>query len=256
MLQAHTFLWNYLWVAPNIFLLVLGFLIWRRGLATQFPAFCAFAILSAIGHLALYVADVVPSVSPANFWRVDWVRLSVESVLKFAVISEIFSRVFGSYISVVRLGRILIRSVGVVLVLASALAAAYAPQGSKFGIISGSHLLEQTTDLIETGLLAFIFLFTAYFRLKLEPRVFGISIGIAFSACVHLGAWAIAANSSLANPKRIVLDLLFMGSFHISVLIWYYYLLLPHKVATKSVVPLPENNLAVWNRELERLIHS
>jgi hypothetical protein len=46
-----------------------------------------------------------------------------------------------------------------------------------------------------------------------------------------------------------------MGTYHICVLIWFYYLLVPHKVAARTPVSLPEDNLAVWNRELERLIH-
>jgi hypothetical protein len=46
-----------------------------------------------------------------------------------------------------------------------------------------------------------------------------------------------------------------MATYHSCVLIWFYYLLVPHKVATKSAVPLPENNLDVWNRELERFVH-
>jgi len=45
-----------------------------------------------------------------------------------------------------------------------------------------------------------------------------------------------------------------MGTYHACVLMWFYYLLVPEKVVTKSAVPLPENNLAVWNRELERLL--
>jgi hypothetical protein len=45
-----------------------------------------------------------------------------------------------------------------------------------------------------------------------------------------------------------------MGTYHVTVLIWLYYVLVPQKVVKKSVVPLPENNLAVWNRELERLL--
>jgi hypothetical protein len=66
MLQAHSFLWNYLWVAPNIFLLVLGLIIWKRGFSRQFPAFFAFAILSAAGGLAVFLADILPSVSRKN----------------------------------------------------------------------------------------------------------------------------------------------------------------------------------------------
>jgi hypothetical protein len=45
-----------------------------------------------------------------------------------------------------------------------------------------------------------------------------------------------------------------MAANHVSVLIWFYYLLAPEKITTTSAVPLPEHNLEVWNRELERLL--
>ena len=70
MLQAHSILWHYLWVAPNLILLALAFLVWKRRLSKELRTFLAFAILSAIGQLAVYVADIVPSVSAENFWRV------------------------------------------------------------------------------------------------------------------------------------------------------------------------------------------
>lgn len=254
MLRAHSFLWHYLWVAPNILFLLLGVLLWRRGVARNIPAFCAFAILTPLGHLALYTADIAPWVSGPTFWRVDWASLTIECVLKCAVVAEVFALVFGSYASLARLGKILIRAVGVVLVFAAALAASYTPQDGRFGIISGAHILEQTIYIIETGMLAFIFLFAAYFRLRLERLVFGVALGLAVTACVHLGTWALLANGGLPEQARRLLDVVNMSTFHASVLIWFYYLLLPHTVATRSAVPLPENNLAVWNRELERLL--
>lgn len=256
MLQAHSFLWHYLWVAPNALLLILGFAIWRRGLFRQFPAFFVFAVLSAIGQLAVYAADVAPSVTPENFWRVDWANLLIEGPLKFALVGEIFARVFGSYTSLARLGKVSIRGVGVVLVLTAAIAAAYAPKNGLFGIVSGAHLLDQTIYLIETGLLVFIFVFSSYFRLSLDRPLFGIALGLSISACVHLATWAIMANGGVSNSARYDLDFVNMATYHICVLIWFYYLLIPRKAATqKSAVPLPENDLDVWNRELERLVH-
>ena len=254
MLQAHSLLWHYLWVAPNLLLLLLGLLIWKRGLAAQFPAFCAFVVLSSMGHLALYAADVLPWVTGENYWRICWVALLVEAVLKFALIAEIFSHVFDAYASLARLGKVLIRAVGVVLTFAAAVAAAYAPQSSSFGIISGAHLLEQTIYFIETGLLVFIFAFSGYFRLRLAHPVFGIALGLAISACVHLATWAILANAGLPNQTRSLFDFLNMATYHVCALIWFYYLLGPQKVTAKLAIPLPENNLAVWNRELERLL--
>jgi len=171
MFRAHSLLWSYLWVAPNLLLLILGFLIWKRGIATRVRAFFAFAVLSAVSELAIYAADVLPSVGPRAFWGISWTGLLIEGVLKFLLIGEIFAQVFGSYRSVARLGRLLIQWVGVALILVATAAAAYAPQNSQFGIISGFHLLEQAVYLIESGVLVFIFLFSFYFHLAWERRL-------------------------------------------------------------------------------------
>ncbi len=255
MLQAHSFLWQYLWLAPNVLLLALAFLIWKNGLRRTFPAFFAFALLNPLCQFALYIADVAPSISAENFWRVDWATLLVEGPLKFAVVAEIFANVFGSYDSLARLGRLLIRGVGIALALAAAVAAAYAPKDSLFGIVSGAHLLEQTIALIATGLLMFIFVFGAYFTLRPARPVLGIALGLAIVSCVHLAVWAVAANAGLPAEKRVILDFVGMAGTHLCVLIWFYYLLVPHKEPVKPAVSLPENNLDVWNRELERLVH-
>jgi hypothetical protein len=254
MLQAHSFLWHYLWVAPNLLLPVLAVLLWRRGTARRFRAFLAFAILSSVGQLAVYAADIVPSVNAWTFWRVDWGDLVLEGVLKFALIGEIFALLFGSYASLAQLGKTLIRGAGIVLAFAAALAAAYAPKNEFVGIISGANLLEQTTYLIECGVLVFIFFFSAYFHLSWPRQVFGITFGLSVSACVHLATWALIDNGGLMHSTRIILTFVNMATYHVCVLIWFYYLLVPRKVAVKSAVPLPENNLDVWNRELERLV--
>lgn len=255
MLQAHSFLWNYLWVAPNVLLLVLGVILWKRGLSRQFPVFLAFAILSAAGGLAVFLADILPSVSPQQFWQVDWVCLLIESFLKFLVIGEIFSRVLNPYPSVSKLGRVLARGVGALLVLLGVLAAALSRGDTTHRLISGFHLLEQTVFMIELGLIVFLFLFAAYFRLSWDRFSFGLLLGFGISACAYLATWGILANAGLSDHSRVPLDFLNMAIYHACVLLWFYYLLVPGKVAMKSAVPLPENSLDVWNRELERLVH-
>jgi len=259
MLQVHSLLWHYLWVAPNLLLLILGFLIWKRGIARKVPGFFAFAVLSAICELAVYAADVFPSVTPQFFWRVVWTSLVIEGALKFVVVGEIFEHIFGSYASVAQLGKVLIRAFGVVLVLAATLAAAYAPQDGRFGIVSGAHMLDQTIYLVESGLLVFTFLFSFYFRLSWTRAVFGITLGFSVSACVHLATWALLANGGLPVSKRTVLVFVNMFTYHVCVMIWFYYLLVPQKARVMPKVPLadplPQEDLAVWNQEMERLIH-
>jgi len=254
MLQAHSILWNYLWVAPNLFLLVVGFLISKRAISRHVPAFLAFTVLGALGGLAVFGADVAPFISAENYWRIEWARLLVESLLKFLVIGEVFSSVFTRYPSISRVSRITVSVFGAALVLMAGLIAGFAHGDNPRLLISGDHLLEQTVFVIESGLILFLFLFAAYFHLAWDRLSFGILLGFGISSCVHLGTWAVIANASPSEHARTLFAFLNMGTFHLCVLIWLYYVLVPQKVVKKSVVPLPENNLAVWNRELERLL--
>jgi hypothetical protein len=264
MLQAHSFLWNYLWIAPNVILLVLAALLWRRGTWRQLPAFLAFAILSAVGDLAVFVADVLPSVSPANFWRIDWASLIVESLPKFIVIGDVFSRVLKPYPSISRLGRIVVSGLGAVVVLVATLVAAFSHGDSTIRLISGVHLLDQTVFMIELALIVIIFLFGAYFRLSWDRQSFGLLLGFGISACGQLAAWAIVANANPSQYGRTLLDFLEMATHHISVVIWFYYLLVAKNSGQQRTPKSPsagsesselhKEHLEVWNRELERLL--
>jgi len=267
MLQAHSLLWNYLWVAPNLFLFLLGLLIWRRGLNRQIPAFLAFALLSSPGQLSLYMADILPSVSAGTFWRIDWVSLTLEALLKFFVIGEIFSRVFSPYPSVSKIGKYIVSGVGALLVLIAGLVAGLSPGDSTFRLISGAHLLELTMFMVQCGLIVFLFIFASYFRMPWDRFSFGILLGFGVASCVHLATWATMTNLDLSIHQRTLLDFVNMATFHATVLIWYYYLFgrkIPPKdgaggrgsqpPSSGSVTDL-EESLHEWNRELERLIH-
>jgi len=255
MLQAHSFLWNYLWVAPNLLVFALGILLWKRGFSRILPLFLAFAILTPIGDLATFLADVIPSVTPETFWRLFWVELLLESMLKFLVIGEVFSRVFSPYPSIGRLGKVLVSGFGAVLVFVAAAMAGFAKGDSVIHIIATAHLLEQTVFIIESGLIIFLFVFAAYFHLSWDRLSFGILFGLGISSCEHLATWAIIANTSPSEHVRTLFAFLNMAAYHAAVLIWFYYLLVPGKAPKKSTIRLPETNLAVWNREVERLLH-
>jgi len=255
MLQAHSFLWNYLWVAPNLFLLLLSVFLWKRGFVRVFPGFLAFAILSSLGEIAAFLADIIPSVSPDNFWRVIWAGLLVESLLKFVVIGEIFSRVFRPYPSIARTGGTLVSGFGVLLVLLAAVIAGLAKGDSVVHIVATAHLLEQTVFIIESGLIVFLFLFAAYFHLSWDRLSFGILLGLGISSCEHLATWAIIANISPSEHVRTLIAFLNMAAYHVAVLVWIYYLAFPGKPPKDPTIRLPETDLAVWNREVERLLH-
>jgi len=274
MLQAHSFFWNYLWISPNAYLLLLGILLIFKGIGRQRPAFATFAVLSSLGGLCLYAADVLPSVSPVNFWRVDWITLSLESILKFAAIGEAFSRLFNRYSSISKLGKYLVSAVGAILVFVATMLAAFSSGDSTVRLISGVHLLDLTVFAIECGLILFIYALAAYFRIPWDRHSFGTLLGFGVSSCVYLATSAIVTNANPSAYQRTLFDFSSMATYHVTVLIWFYFFLVPGKNRDKkppkddsdrrnsnppaspgSGSKEDEASLQEWNRELERLIH-
>ena len=253
MLQPHSLLWHYLWVAPNLLLAVLAVLMWRRGLHRKYPCFFVYALFEGVQWAVLYPVDLIPSIPPEYYWRLYGPSVLIETVITWVLISEVFATVLGSYTAIARMGKMLIRWMGALLVVAATIAATYAPTDSPYWLIPASHILHEAVYMVECGLVVFLFLFGAYFRLSWSRSAFGIALGIGVSACVNLATWAITANRGF-GVERHLLDFVNMATYHVSVLIWFYYLLAPERIAAKSADPLPEHNLEVWNRELERLL--
>jgi len=254
MFQPHSFLWHYLWVAPNLLLAGLAFLLWRQGLHRSLRSFFAYACFQFAQWCVLYPIDLAPSVPASYYWRALWVSLLVESAIVFLVISEAFADVFGPYEALAYLSKLLIRWVGAALLVGATAVAACAPVENRFLVIHATHILQEARYVIVSGLILLLFASAAYFKLTWKRRTFGIALGIGVSACVHLATWAAMANAGLPESMRRLLDLGNLAANHVAVLIWYYYLLVPQRAVLKSAVPLPDSNLAVWNRELERLL--
>jgi len=254
MLQAHSFLWHYLWLAPHILQVALAVLMWRRGLHRLFPVFLAYTLFEAVEEFTLYGLDVLPTVQAETFWRAFWVGLVVEGLLKFALTGELFRHLLRPWPAVAKTGNLLITCAGIVLVLVAGLTAGLTVPANPNWLISGAHVLQQSMYVIESGLILSIVSFAAYFKLTWDRRIFGIALGLGILSCEHLGTWAVAASGMLGHNSYL-LDFVNMATYHICVVIWIYYLLVSQKVAAKSAVLLPENNLALWNQELERLLH-
>jgi len=252
LLRPHSLLWHYLWLAPHILQALLAILMWRRRLYREFPCFFAYAVFQVFLELTLYGLDVTPAVSSQTFWRVYLAGGVGSGLLRFAVIGEIFGHVFKPYPSLNQLGKMLFRWVGAILLILATLAAAYTPIDDA-GLMSYAHRMDQAVYLIQCGLILFLFMFAAYFRLTWRHCVFGIALGFGVTACIYLATWAISANGVLGD-RNYLLDFINMATYHGCVLIWMFYLLFPHKVRTQGSAPVPPHDVELWNRELERLL--
>jgi len=235
-----------------VLLALLALLMSRRGLHRDFPAFFGYAVFEAMGGGILYATDNIPSVSPTTYWWTYLSFLVIEAFIKFIVIGEVFTHLLREYPSLGRLAKILISGVGIALIFTATIIAAYAAPAA-FWLISATRILGRSVSVVQCGLILFLFVFVTHFHLKWERAVYGITLGFGIVAGFYLAYWALMAEWAFGQ-KTYLLDFLNMGTYLVCVLIWFYYLLVPQKSVTTSAVFLPENNLDIWNRELERLL--
>ncbi len=281
MFQPHSLLWHYLWAAPSILLLLLAVIIYHRSLHREFPIFLTFAIVQGVTMLALYVLDVTLPLSWGKFWwQANFVHLLIEVVLKFALIGEILSHALKPFPALSKLGKLMVRVVGPGLVLAATWVVALSRPSEFPPIVANSHRLDLADYVMQCGMLLCIFLFAAYFHLTWGRLAFGIALGLGLAGSVQLGTWAIWSNLVITRHERNLLDFVNMGVYHLSVLIWLYYVLTTPK-ATRMNKPGAgddhdsggdgsggpdlsgpdsidederQHDLAAWNSELERLL--
>jgi hypothetical protein len=252
MLQAHSLLWHYLWLAPNVLNICLAFFIWRRGLFPQCPVFFSYLLFVAVEEFTLYALDVSPAVAPITWWEVFWVGMILEGLLRFAVVAELLRHLLNSWPVLAKVGRNVVTGTGALLVLVGAVAAGFAAPDNTHWLVGGAHILLQTLYIAQAGLILSIFLLVAYFRIPWDRITFGIALGFGIVWCEHLAIWALITGGLVRNRDWV--DMANMATYHFSVLLWFYYLLVPEKAISRTAVQPPDNNLAIWNRELERLL--
>jgi hypothetical protein len=237
MLHPHSFLWHYLWLGPNVLRAVLAVLLWRRGLHKQFPAFFAYLVYGSMQQFTLWSMDVLPEswVGGPAWWRAFFVGVAIEDFTKLAVVSGLFAHLVRQRPSIIKSGTRMIVGVAAALVALALLVVAQTPVDPRTPMLTfRAQLLEVAGYIVLSGLMLFLFVFAARHRLTWGRRHLGIALGLGIAWCELMAAWGIGVNRVLGN-KGFLLDFAGMGTYHICVLIWFYYLLSP---APPSIVPI------------------
>lgn len=246
------FVWNYLWVAPHLLQAGVAMVMIVRRLYRSFPIFFLYTGFEVLQFSLLYATYHLPElVSNQAYSEIYWAGLFGSTALRFAVIYEIFTRVFRSYPALQELGILLFRWATVVLLLVAVATAAYSPGNDTQRMFEGFTLVDRAVSLVQCGLVLFLFLFSGYFGLSWRNYVFGIALGLGIFASVDLAAAAIQAEVGPSTSGTF--DLITMATYHCSVLIWLFYLLAPERAPVR-LKEVPSHNLQEWNHALERLL--
>jgi hypothetical protein len=251
MMVVHPFIWYYLWIAPYVLQLGVAWMLYRRGLHRELPAFIYFLVIGAIGT-AILVASLHDRRVSDNQYLFLWAAsVFAEAGLRIATIAQIYRQVFQSYPGLESLGRSLFRWVALSLMVVGIGMAMYAPPDGPHLLWNRFYMAQRTLLIIQCGLLLFLFVFAWYFGLSFRRHTLGIALGFGLTLSVNLAIAAI--QSHLGTNWANLTNYFFMAVYHVTVLIWWYYLLVPQPGSVASRV-ISRSQLQQWNESLRRLL--
>lgn len=244
---------DYFWVGSALLQGVVLVAMIRRRLQSQFPVFLAYTAFEMTQSLVGFVLFLMtPALPPAVWAKQYFITLAISTVLRFGVVYEVFHHLFRNYASLERFGKPLFRGAFLAFLVGAVILAFFTRgNGGNHGMFV-LHLLEQTANIMLTGLLASLFVFSAYIGLSWRSYAFGIALGMGTYSTVKLAAAALQSYRVASGNDYI--NLLTMGTFHICVLIWITYLVLPERKPYLSLTAIPTQDVEPWNQELRRLI--
>jgi hypothetical protein len=237
-------------LAP-LLLWCLVFVIVLKGIWRSFPVFTAYTVFHAISIPLTFFVQYRPHATYLSFFYTYWLREAIAAVLAFCVISEIYSHIFARYEALEKLGKLLFRWVGSIIILVAVVTAA-STSGSDFTrLVSGILALSQAIAIIKTGLVLFLFMFAVYFHLRWPNYLFGITVGLGFYASLDLFQKALLLRHGLGI--NMAAGIVNSAAYNCSVIIWLTYLLVPMK-ENVSGEEFPASDLDHWNQALVRVL--
>jgi len=249
-------LWYYLWIAPHLLLVVILVVMLVRGLHRLFPMFflytlfeiCQFALLLYTAFHYRYHSNF-----GAEYTRFYSAGLALSTTLRFGVIYEAVVQLLRNYPALEKSGRSGFRMVTAALLLLAVGVAASTPGHVTSGLlISITQVLNQAVSVLQCGLLIFLFSFSRYFALSWRSQAFGIALGLGIFASVELATSALRLH--LGPSGNNFLNYFTMGTYHLCVLIWLFYLIASGGPPSYNSQDFSQHDLEAWNLQLQKMV--
>jgi hypothetical protein len=252
MMHGYRFLLYYLWIAPHILLALVAIVMRVKRLDISFPLFALYAWYEVAEFALLFAIAVTKLIQGMLYMRVFLVTLAVSTALRFGILQEIFNNVFREHGRADAIARVLLRWTTGILLVAAISCAILAPGPTSGSLIATTAWLGRGIAIVQCGLVLFLLVFSRLIGLSLQSYVFGIALGFGVLSSVELANWAMRGGD-LTESTRKALDLLTTGGYHIAVLLWLAYLIVPAKRVLQHADG-PPASVEQWNSELERFL--
>lgn len=252
-MSHYGLLFNYLWIAPHVFQAVLCVILLRRRLVADYPAFFSYTVWECIQVVVLLALYRYRGITDDQYMEIYLAGGCVSSLLRFAVVYEVFKHVYRDYASLSKLGQILYRSSAVILILTSVILVAWTTNDTHNHVAIWVNIIDRMVSVIQCGLLVVLFASSRVLGLSWRNLSFGIALGLGLFASVQL---AVAAARAAYGPGAMVIffNYLTMATYHVCVLIWMSYAWAPERYAQFAPATLRDNALQSWNLALKRVL--
>jgi hypothetical protein len=256
MISQH-FIWLYLWVAPHALLAVVAAVMVRLRRHRDFPVFFSYLLfevlqfcvlfslsrLHAMGHLELRASTYV---------EIDLLGRAGSIAFRFAMIQEMLEASVPYGVPLRKAVARLLRCAAAVLALLALVFEGSVYSWSVREMVVPAYAITQTLNILQSGLLVFVFLWHRFLGLRMQHFVVGIALGMGLVS--GLEPLLHALKDWRAVDSRTV-DLLQMGVYHVAVLIWLYFARVREAItADSALVSFPDAR--DWAVELGRSIWS
>jgi hypothetical protein len=243
-------IWYYLLFVPHLLMVGVVVAIYRRKLYRRHPIFFAYCLYEVVEFPVAVFGIFSKAVSFDQYWFLYDGLLCGSVLLRFGVIYELFSNLSTEYPSLRRFSKVLFRGLLVVLLFIALGLVAFSWPGNPH-ILNRfiTFVLDRAVNLLQLGLLLGLFGIAKFFGLSWRRHIFGITLGLAMYLSVQLIATAVQAEWGFLK----IFDYLTMATYHVSVLVWLLYVLIPEP--KPALTSLPEHaDVSEWNTELAKLL--
>jgi hypothetical protein len=248
---SHSFLKLYLWVAPHLLLAVVAAVMLRSRRHREFPVFFSYLLFEILQFCILFaMSRRLILVSVPTYLEIDLLGRAGSIAFRFGMIQEMLEAPVAHCLPLRKTIARMLKCTAAVLALLAAVFIGSVYSWSLQEMIVPAYAINQTLNILQCGLLVLVFLWHRFLGLKMQNFVVGIALGMGLVA--GLEPLLHALKDFRAVDSQVV-DLLQMGAYHVSVLIWLYFASIRQEqfASDSAVDSFPDARR--WAGELERI---
>jgi len=231
-----------LWISQPLLQTALAVVLYRRKLHKEFPAFFAYVVVQVIAF-SVQFPIYLHNNGPAYFYAF-WAGVTLNVLLAFKIIHEIFVDVLRPYPALKDFGTALYRWAGIVMVLGSTVMI-FASSRNVDPLARSILVVQRCVDLVQCGLVLFLLAFCKTLKISWGRLSFGTALGFGIISAADLFTSAVYTGTFV---HEMLANLISMGAWNLGVLLWLSYALWSRKETLLPVL-VPQR----WDAELNDL---